>query len=155
MLRACVIVFAAVVVLGFNVVLRKTYAPSVLREATVNQEVEARTGIETTLPVGVMTAIGPGASFPCAPSKEALPELMKWQKAMLDENAPDSVMDSLADALMRTRSIMLGTKDLVRVLDNERGILKVTVVEHSGSFGFAYMTETARGCWIVNEAVVR
>jgi hypothetical protein len=105
------------------------------------------------LPVGVITAIGPGPSFPCAPSREALPELMKWQKATLDENAPDSVINDLADTLMRTKSIMLGTKDMVKVLDKEPGLLKVSVVKHSTSYGFAYMNEAARGCWLVDEAV--
>ena len=77
---------------------------------------------------------------------------MKWQRATQDENAPDSI-DHLADALMRTKSIMLHSKDLVKVLDKQPSTLKVSVVNY-GSFGFAYMGETAKGCWLADEALL-
>jgi hypothetical protein len=79
---------------------------------------------------------------------------MKWQMATQDENAPDSVINNLADALMRTKSIMLHSKDLVKVLDKQPGILKISVVKHSGSFGFSYMGEAAKGCWLADDALL-
>lgn len=106
--------------------------------------------------IGVTTTIvGPGTSWPCASSKAALRELMKWQKAMLDEREPDSVMNNLLDTLIRTRSIMVEPRERVKILENEPGIRKLSVIEHTGTYGAAYMTEAARGCWVVAEAVVR
>ena len=80
---------------------------------------------------------------------------MKWQKAMLDEREPDSVMDNLGDTLIRTRSIMVQPRERVKILANEPGIRRVSVIGHTGTYGFAYMAEAARGCWVVAEAVVR
>lgn len=107
---------------------------------------------DSTLPIGVITAIAPGG-FPCAASKESLPELMKWQKVVSAVDPPDDSSDNLADALMRTKSIMLHSKDLVKVLDKEPGILKVRVMNY-GSFGFSYMGETAKGCWLADESLL-
>jgi hypothetical protein len=108
---------------------------------------------DSTLPIGVITAIAPGG-FPCAASKESLPELMKRQKVAADVDAPDDSFNNLADALMRTKSIMLHSKDLVKVLDKEPGILKVSVVEHHSGFAFPYMDEAAKGCWLADEALL-
>jgi len=103
----------------------------------------------------VTTIVGPGTSWPCAPSKAALKELMKWQKAMLNESQPDSVMDNLSNSLIRTKSIMVQPRERVKILANEPGLRKLTVIEHTGTYGFPYMAEAARGCWVVAEAVVR
>jgi hypothetical protein len=103
----------------------------------------------------ITTIIGPGTSWPCASSKEALKELMKWQRAMLDERAPDSVMNNLSNTLNRTRSIMVGPGDRVEILDKESGVRKISVIEHTGTYGLAYMAEAAQGCWVASEAVVR
>jgi hypothetical protein len=81
--------------------------------------------------------------------------LMKWQKAMLDEREPDSVVDNLSDTLTRTRSIMVEPRERVRILEKESDIRKVSVIEHKSSYGFAYMTEAARGCWVAAAAVAR
>ena len=116
--------------------------------ALPDQDREADIGVITTI-------VGPGTSWPCASSKVALKELMKWQKAMLDEHAPDSVMNNLADTLIRTRSIMVAPRDRVKVLQKEPGIRKVRVIEHKGTYGAAYMTATAQGCWVASGAVTR
>lgn len=106
--------------------------------------------------VGVITTIvGPGTTWPCASSKLALKELMKWQKSMLDEQSPLSIMDNYADTLMRTRSIMVEPRTHVKILKKKPGIRKVTVIEHKGEYGFAYMAATAQGCWMAAEAVTR
>ncbi|MGA2772536.1 MAG: zinc ribbon domain-containing protein [Bryobacteraceae bacterium] len=106
--------------------------------------------------IGVVTTIvGPPASWPCASSKVALKELMRWQKAMLDEQSPDSVVVNYGDALMRTRSIIVEQRDRVKILEKEPGIRKVSVIEHKGTYGFTFMSVTARGCWVASEAVTR
>jgi len=106
--------------------------------------------------VGVVTTIvGPGASWPCASSKVALKELMKWHKAMLDEQAPDSVMSGFGDSLMRTRSIMVEPRTQVKILEKEPGVRKVTVMDHKHKYGSGYTAATAQGCWMVAEAVTR
>jgi len=106
--------------------------------------------------IGVITTIvGPGTSWPCASSKVALKELMKWQKAMLDERAPDSVMGNLKDALIRTRSIMVKPRDRVKILEKEPSIRKISVIEHESTYGATYMNATAQGCWVAAEAVTR
>jgi hypothetical protein len=108
---------------------------------------------ESTLQIGVVTAIAPGG-FPCAASKESLPELIKRQNVASDVDAPDDSFNNLTDALMRTKSIMLHSKDLVKVLDKEPGILKVSAVEHHSVFAFPYMDEAAKGCWLADEALL-
>src|SRR5271156_4991167 len=85
--------------------------------------------------VGESIIIAPGPSWPCAPSQASLPELMKLQTLMLDENAPDSIMDRLTNALMRTKSIMVGTKDTVTVLEVGAGFRKVSVAKRKPSAG--------------------
>jgi hypothetical protein len=106
--------------------------------------------------IGVITTIvGPGTSWPCSPSKVALKEMMKWQKAMLDEQAPDSVMNNLSETLGRTRSIMVEPRERVKILDKEPSIRRVSVIEQMGTNAPAYMTVTARACWVAAEAVVR
>jgi hypothetical protein len=132
-----------------------------VKEATAYWEEEKRA--EAAWPervrkaeVGVLTTIvGPGTSWPCASSKVALKELMKWQKAMLDEQAPDSVMSDLTDTLIRTRSMMVAPRERVKILEKEPGIRKVSVLGHQGTYGAAYMTTTAQGCWVASEAVTR
>jgi hypothetical protein len=132
-----------------------------VKEATEYWEEEKKA--EATWPervrnaeVGVITTVvGPGTSWPCGSSTVALKELMKWQKAMLDEQAPDSVMDNLTETLMRTRSIMVEPRDRVKVLERESGMRKVSVIEHHGAYGFAYMAATAQGCWVASRAVTR
>jgi hypothetical protein len=108
---------------------------------------------DSTLPIGVITAIAPGG-FPCAASKDSLPELVKREKVASDVDAPDDSFNNLADALMRTKSIMLHSKDLVKVLDKGQGILKVSVVEHHSVFAFPYMVAAARGCCLADEALL-
>jgi len=106
--------------------------------------------------VGVITTIvGPGTSWPCASSGVALKELMKWQKAMLDEQAPDSVIGNLADTLTRTRSIMVAPRERVKILEKEPGIRKVSVIDDKGRYGSGYQAVTAQGCWVAAEAVTR
>lgn len=102
--------------------------------------------------VGESITIGPGPSWPCAPSKASIPELMKLQALVLDENAPDSIMDKLANALMRTKSIMVGTKDTVTILEVGPAIRKVSVSKRRPSAG-GYMRYAEAGCWIVPAAI--
>jgi hypothetical protein len=106
--------------------------------------------------VGVITTVvGPGASWPCASSKAALKQVMKWHKKMLDEQEPDSVMNGLADSLIRTRSIMVEPRTQVRILEKESGIRKITLMDHSAKYGTGYMSVTAHACWVVADAVTR
>jgi hypothetical protein len=131
--------------------------------AALEREAEAE-GAEATLPdqvrkaeVGVTTTIvGPGAEWPCASSRLALKELMEWQKAALDEQQPNSVMENYADALMRTRSIMVGARARVIILDKASGVRRISVIDRA-RYGFwpGYQAVTAQGCWIAAEAVVR
>ena len=72
---------------------------------------------------------------------------------MLDERAPDSVMNDLADALMRTKSIMVSPRERVKILEREPGIRKVSVIDHK-AYGLAYMLTTSRGCWVDGAAVI-
>jgi hypothetical protein len=50
---------------------------------------------------------------------------------------------------------MIEPRERVKILEKEPGIRKVSVVEHKGTYGFAYMSVTARGCWVAAEAVTR
>jgi hypothetical protein len=79
---------------------------------------------------------------------------MKREKIASDVDAPDDSANNLADALMRTKSITLHSKDLVKVLDKEPGILKVSVVKHHSEFAFPYMDEAAKGCWLADGALL-
>jgi hypothetical protein len=98
--------------------------------------------------VGVITTIvGPGTSWPCATSRVALKELMKWHKASLaepDSATNDIAFDHLTDTLIRTRSITVEPRERVKILEKEPGIRKVSVIEHKGAYGFAYMSVTAQ-----------
>jgi hypothetical protein len=91
---------------------------------------------------------------------------MKWHKAMLDEQVPDSEMPAsrFLDAVIRTRSIVVDRRTQVRILEKEPGVRKVTVMDHKArydsdalhrSLDLGYMAATARGCWVVAEAVTR
>jgi hypothetical protein len=105
--------------------------------------------------IGVTTTIGgPGTSWPCASFRLALKALMKWQKAMLEERSPDSVMNNYSDALLRTKSIMVWPRTPVKSHDKETGIRKVKVLGKA-KFGFAFQVETAQACWVAADAVVR
>ena len=130
--------------------------------AAIERAEEAKRG-DAALPdrvrraeVGVITTIvGPGASWPCATSKTALAELMKWRRAMLDEQEPDSVMNGLADSLTRTRSIMVEPRTQVEILEEGSGIRKVTIVDRKAKYGSGYRAVAAHACWIAAEAVTR
>jgi hypothetical protein len=115
--------------------------------ALPNSVKEAEIGVTTTI-------VGPGTSWPCASSKLALRTLMKWQKAMLDERSPDSVMNNYSDALLRTRSIMVWPRTPVKILDKETGIRKVRVFGKA-KYSFPFQAETAQSCWVAADAVVR
>jgi hypothetical protein len=130
--------------------------------AALEREAEAQRA-DASLPdevrkaeVGVTTTIvGAGESWPCAPSRAALKELMKLQKAMLDERVPDSIMSTLADTLIRTRSIMVQPRVRVKILGKEAGIRKITVFDDNGIYGSGYKAAAAQGCWVAAEAVTR
>jgi hypothetical protein len=135
-----------------------------VREATEYWEEEKR--VEAAWPqrvrnaeVGVVTTIvGPGTSWPCAPSVAAIKELMQWHKASLaepDSQANEVAFDHLTNSLTRTRSIMVEPRERVKILEKETGVRKISVIEHKGNYGVAYMSETAQGCWVEAEAVTR
>jgi hypothetical protein len=131
--------------------------------AALEREAEAKRA-DASLPddvrkaeVGVTTTIvGPGESWPCAPSRAALKELMKLQKAMLDERVPDSVMSNLTDTLIRTRSIMVRPRMRVKILGKESGIRKISVFDDNGVYGSGgYQAAAVQGCWVAAEAMTR
>src|SRR5713101_4639857 len=94
-----------------------------------------------------------GPSWPCSPSLSDLPTLMMRARVAFDENAPDTAMNRLADALLRTRSIMVGTRDTVTVLGNTAGARKVRATKYRGSYGTGFQRQTAAGCWISTDAL--
>jgi hypothetical protein len=152
-----VAMFLGLVLLGIVIALRQGANPrptKVGADFSNGKNVHVSPKSAADLQVGQVFVIGPGPSFPCASTIESLPELMDRQRAMLDENAPDSVMNELADALMRARSIMLGTRDKVQILGKQPGLVRVRLLNHSGKYGFAYMNEAARGCWLDNDALL-
>jgi hypothetical protein len=101
--------------------------------------------------IGTTTAVGAGPSWPCAPSKGDLKELMIWHKAMMDERTPDSVMNNLADTLMRTGSIMVGPRTPVRILDADGDSTKIAVLDDKATSGYGYQAVAARGCWVSSQ----
>jgi hypothetical protein len=128
---------------------RATNAESRSKDSSTAKSVPAAIGVAR---VGESVTIAPGPSWPCAPSKASLPELMKLQVLMLDENVPNSVMDRLANSLMRTKSIMIGSRDTVTILEIGPGIRKVSVSKRKPSGG-GYMRDAEAGCWIAQAAI--
>jgi hypothetical protein len=125
--------------------------------AEVEQEKEAEAALPDRVrraELGVVTTVvGPGVPWPCAPSKGDLGELMKWRAAMLDEQMPDSVMNSLHESLVRTRSVMVEPRTQVRILEKEPNSRMVSIIDRSKYLG--YKAATAQACWVVAEAVTR
>lgn len=83
---------------------------------------------------------------------------MKWHRASIaepDSAANDVAFGHLADALTPTKSIMVEPRERVKILEKEPGMRKVSVIEHFGTYGFAYMAATAQGCWVASDAVTR
>lgn len=105
--------------------------------------------------VGVTTTIvGPGAEWPCAPSKAQVGDVMKLWRRVMDENEPDSIMAAFADALIRTHSTDFSPMEAVKILDKAPGLRKIAVV-NPGANRRGYQAVTANGCWVAAEAVVR
>jgi hypothetical protein len=135
--------------------LQERAASALEREAEAERADAAMPGQVRNAEVGTTTTIvGPGTVWPCASSRLALKELMKWQKAMLDEQSPDSVMWSYSDALIRTRSIFVQARARVRIVDKEPGVRKISVIDRA-RYGSGYQAVAAQGCWVAAEAVVR
>jgi hypothetical protein len=105
--------------------------------------------------VGVVTTIDSPGGYPCATSETALKELMKWRAAISDEKAPDSVVNELADALLRTRSIMISQRTQVRILAKGADARKISVLNYKDKYGSGYASVAAQGCWVAAKAVVR
>jgi hypothetical protein len=104
--------------------------------------------------VGETIVVNGGPAWPCSPLQGSLPELMRLQKAMLDENVPDSIMNRLANAMMRAKAIMVGPKDSVTILAAEPGARRVRVTWHRRSpRTLGYQENAAAGCWISSEAI--
>ena len=108
--------------------------------------------------IGVTTTIvGPGPELPCATSKVALKELMRWHKASMaepDSEANDRAFERFTDTLIRTQSMLVSPRDRVLILVKEPSIRKIRVIEHKGTYR-TYSAATAQGCWLASDAVTR
>lgn len=104
--------------------------------------------------VGDSLTIGPGSSWPCSPEQSQVQMLKRWHDRMMDDNAPDSVMNGLADALYKTRSAMVGTKDTITILGRGDRAYRVRVTPYRAPAGRGgYWKSALTGCWISSDAL--
>ena len=63
-------------------------------------------------------------------------------------------MSDYADALMRTKSIMIAARARVKILGKASGVRKISLID-TARYPSGYQAVTAQGCWVAAEAVVR